>query len=72
MRKVWLVKHPISQYNEDVKSLARKNDLIIYDVKFKDAIDPAQVADETPALTVKGEKPKAAKKAKKVDEQKED
>lgn len=51
-RKLWLVKHPLSQYNEDVKALARKNDLKIVDAKFKGSIDQKFVADKPPALTV--------------------
>ena len=66
MRKVWLVKHPIGQYNEDVKSLARKNDLIVYDTKFAESFPAHVVETDAPKLTVKGSKPKA-KKAKKVE-----
>ena len=64
MNKLWFVKHPIARYNEDVKALAKKNNLSIVDDKFKDDCDPAKVADKTPELTVIGEK-KSKKKTKK-------
>lgn len=35
MKKVWFVKHPLSLYKEDVKALARKNDLKIVSAKFE-------------------------------------
>ena len=66
MRKVWFVKHPIGQYNEDVKSLARKADLIVYDEKFAGSFPADVVETDVPKLTIKGSKPKA-KKAKKID-----
>lgn len=63
MNKVWLVPHPTSQFNEDVKRLARKNELTIIDAKFKDQIDSKAVAENPPKLTKvakpKAEKPKA-------------
>jgi hypothetical protein len=62
MKKVWLIDFPVSRYNEDVKALARKNDLVIYDAKFKDAINPELVEDNPPKLTIKGEKKRRAKK----------
>lgn len=62
MKKVWLLDFPVSRYNEDVKALARQNDLVIYDAKFRDSIDPAQVEQNPPKLTEKGKK-KRAKKA---------
>lgn len=67
MRKVWLVKHPIGQYSEDVKSLARKNDLIVYDTKFAESFNPESIESNPPELTIKGAK-KPAKKAKKVED----
>jgi hypothetical protein len=51
MKKVWLVAHPTSQYKEDVKALARKNDLVIYDEKFKGQIDPELIESKPPNLT---------------------
>lgn len=61
MKKVWLVEFPVSKYNEDVKALARKNDLVIYDIKFKDSINSELVEDNPPKLTEKGKKKKAKK-----------
>ena len=50
-RKIWLVAHPLHQYKEDVKSLARKNDLRIIDAEYKADIDPETVEDKPPKLT---------------------
>jgi hypothetical protein len=61
MSKVWLVKHPTSQYNEDVKVLARKNDLKIYDAKFAGSFSDDVIESKPPKLTVKGSKSKAPK-----------
>lgn len=60
-RKVWLVPHPTSQFKEDVKDLARRNNLQIVDAKFKDDIDPKAVEAKPPELTPvkKPEKAKA-------------
>ena len=60
MRKIWLVKHPLGQYTQDVKALARKNDLVIYDAKFEASLNPAMIERSPPNLTVRG-----AKRAKK-------
>lgn len=35
MSNIWYVKFPTSRYKEDVKVLARKNNLKIIDVKFQ-------------------------------------
>ena len=50
---IWLVDHPTHQYKEDVKELARKNDLQVIDSRFKDSFDPKLVVDEkdAPKLT---------------------
>lgn len=61
MKKVWLVEFPVSKYNEDVKALARKNDLVIYDVKYKGSINPDMVEDNPPKLTEKGKKRRSKK-----------
>lgn len=53
-RKIWLVEHPLHQYKEDVKALARKNDLRIIDAEHKASIDPATVEDKPPKLTKLG------------------
>ena len=64
MKKIWLVKFPTSQYNEDVKALARKNDLIIYDAKFKNDLDPKAVESNPPKLTIVGAKDEVQKSKK--------
>jgi hypothetical protein len=51
--KVWFVEFPTFQYNEDVVALAKKNDLIIIDARFKgDAL--YEEAPSVPKLTKKG------------------
>ncbi len=56
MKKIWYVDLPSYVYEEDVKALARENDLKIIDSRFKG--DNKQCAN-APKLTVKGEpKPK--------------
>ena len=50
--KIWYVKFPTYQYNENVVEIARKKGLIIVDEKFKDG--DRQVAN-APKLTLKGE-----------------
>ncbi len=49
-RKLWFVKFPLFQYNEDVRVIARKNDLKIIDIRYKG--DKKQVAN-APELTKK-------------------
>jgi len=53
--KIWYVKFPTHQYNEDVKVLARKAGLKIVDARYDDGSGV-----EGPKLTVKkrGPKPK--------------
>ncbi len=51
MSKVWLVDHPTYQYKEDVKDLARKNDLKVIDSQFAKSIDPKLVEASPPKLT---------------------
>lgn len=58
-RKVWLVAHPTHQYNEDVKQLARQNNLKIYDTKVAGDFDSSRVEQNPPKLTKPGDKPKA-------------
>ena len=60
-RKVWFVKHPLSQYEEDVKALARKNDLVIYDAKFEGTFNKDVVETKPPKLTPIKEPAKAEK-----------
>lgn len=64
-RKIWLVPHPTSQYNEDVKKLARRADLVIFDARFKDGLNPEMVVsgEDAPKLTLT-DAAKAAKAAK--------
>lgn len=63
---IWLVEHPISQYEQDVKALAKEQGLKIVDAKFAGSIGEERVAKKTPSLTKKGEKPKR-KRTKKAD-----
>lgn len=51
--KYWLVEHPTHQYKEDVKEMARKNDLKIIDSRFAGSLDPKLVIDDkdAPKLT---------------------
>lgn len=58
-RKVWLVHHPLHQYVEDVKMLARTNNLVIYDAKVLTEFDPSRVEQNPPKLTKPGDKVKA-------------
>jgi len=46
---IWYVEHPITQYKEDVKALARKAGLKIIDAVF----DDGEGAEKTPKLTKK-------------------
>ena len=56
MNNVWYVEFPTFQYNEDVKDLARKNNLKIIDATFQG--DNKQ-CDKPPKLTkIKGSKEK--------------
>lgn len=63
MNKVWLVPHPTDQFEEDVKRLARMNELTIIDAKFEKQVDPKMVESKPPKLTKvkkqKAEKPTA-------------
>jgi hypothetical protein len=59
--KVWYVKFPTYQYNEDVKALAKENGLKIIDAKY----DNGDGIKDAPKLTIIGEvvasKPKKPK-----------
>ncbi len=50
---IWFVEFPTYQYKEDVKSLAKANDLEIVDMKFKESINPELVVatKDAPKLT---------------------
>lgn len=52
-KKIWLVEHPITQYNEDVKKLAMRHYLKVRDAKFRDEINPDFVEENPPELTLK-------------------
>lgn len=56
--KIWYVEFPTYQYNEDVKELARKNNLKIVDAVFQ---GNNKQCDNPPKLTLIGEK-KSTKK----------
>ena len=56
MNNVWYVEFPTFQYNEDVKDLARKNNLKIIDARFQ---GENKQCDNAPKLTkIKGSKEK--------------
>ena len=52
-QKYWLIDMPLSQYSDDVKKLARDNNLAIIDSRFKDTVNPNRVAQAVPSLTKK-------------------
>lgn len=62
-RKIWFVKHPISQYKEHVKLLARKNHLRILDAQFEGDY-PAEVVEQNPPKLTVEKKPAKSAKAK--------
>lgn len=51
--KIWLVDFPTYKYNEDVKDLARRNNLKVIDAKFSHEIDKEHVETSAPKLTLK-------------------
>ena len=51
--QIWYVEFPTFQYNEDVKDLARKNNLKIIDARFQ---GENKQCDKPPKLTKAGEK----------------
>ena len=59
MNNVWYVEFPTFQYNEDVKELARKNNLKIIDARFQG--DNKQ-CEKAPKLTLKVKPEKADNK----------
>lgn len=52
-RKAWMVDFPTYQYNEDVKLLARQNNLVVYDSRFKGEVPDEWVEKTPPKLTKK-------------------
>lgn len=61
MDKIWLVPHPTHQFNENVKKLARMNNLIIIDAKHAAEYPAEAIAEDTPKLTQKSAPAKAKK-----------
>ena len=51
LKKIWLVPHPTSQFNENVKELAADNGLRIIDAKFTKEIHFDFIATDPPKLT---------------------
>lgn len=70
-KKIWLVKFPTYQYNEDVQSLAMMNGLKIIDDRNKDRIGDKFIEKNPPKLTIKGAKPKKQKSTKQEDSKQE-
>jgi len=66
-QKYWLVVMPLSQYVEDVKQLARDNNLAIVDARFSDSADKDRVTQEVPKLTKRRKKRQS-----KIDDSKQD
>lgn len=60
-QKLWLVDFPLSQYNEDVVTLAKEAKLTVTDSRFARKVDQALVAKRTPKLTKVGETQKTSK-----------
>ena len=58
---------PLSQYNEDVKKLAKEGNLVIIAARFSDSADKNRLTDNVPKLTKKRKK-----KAVKVDDKQQD
>lgn len=54
-QKIWLIEFPTFRYKEDVKLLARKNNLKIIDLKYKATISSEFLTDKAPKLTLKPE-----------------
>lgn len=51
MKSIWLVPHPTSQFNENVKELASSKGLRIIDAKFGKEIHDDFIEKTPPALT---------------------
>jgi len=64
MKKIWLVPHPTSQFNEDIKDLAVNKGLRIIDAKFKGEIGEDFIETNPPKLTKTAEQLAKEKKAK--------
>lgn len=57
-KKIWLVEFPTHKYKEDVKELARQNNLRVIDDRYKNLCSPDEIESKVPTLTLKGAKPK--------------
>ncbi len=66
MGSIWLVEHPTSQYNEDVRAVASAAGLCIIDAKFKADFSDSDLAENPPSLTRIGEKKKRKQRNKKA------
>ena len=58
-QKYWLVVMPLSQYAEDVKQLAKDNNLAIIDARFSDSADKNRITEDVPRLTKRRKKDRA-------------
>ena len=47
---------PLSQYAEDVKQLAKDNNLAIIDARFSDSADKNRITEDVPRLTKRRKK----------------
>ena len=54
MKKIWLVHFPTHQFKEDVKALAKQNNLKIIDARYSHQIRSELVEQNPPSLTKKG------------------
>jgi len=66
-QRYWLVVMPLTQYVEDVKQLARDNNLAIVDARFSDIADKDRVTQDVPKLTKRRKKRQS-----KIDDSKQD
>ena len=60
MKKIWLVQFPTHQFKEDVKALAKQNNLKIIDARYSHQIRSELVEQNPPSLTKKGVRRKPA------------
>lgn len=52
-KSLWLVAHPLHQYAEDVKALARRHGLVIVDEAAAGDAERELAAEDPPALTLR-------------------
>ena len=67
-RKIWLLALPASLYVDDIKQLAKDNNLQIVDAKFADKINDKDVEQKPPKVKLVSPKRKAKKKVVEPDE----